>query len=164
MYPRLESIKLLLISNWETTRNLILSHLESVQRGSSLLIDSIMFRRFYPTRILNFWLPEVHLGVRQVVTGLHVVSGEQEDVLDPQLLPGSHRPLGAVLGLPKQLEGVAELQRHIEVWESGCLHSVARSRRWRKELSRLMPGCYGCYSLGRLWKTISPPDHVHIRS
>ncbi len=39
---------------------------------------------------------------------------EQEDVLDPRLLPSSHRPLGAVLGLPKQLERVAELQRHIE--------------------------------------------------
>src|SRR5829696_813187 len=49
----------------------------------------------------------LYLNVGQLVAGLHIVGREQEDMLDPSLLVGPHQPLGAVLGLSEQPEGVA---------------------------------------------------------
>jgi hypothetical protein len=44
----------------------------------------------------SYRFPEgLYISVGQLVAALHVVSREQEDVLDASLLVGPHQPLGA---------------------------------------------------------------------
>src|SRR3712207_9392355 len=69
-----------------------------------IVFDTFFF--FNDTATTEIYTLSLHDAL-PILAGLHVVSGEQEDVLDPRLLVGSHQPLSAVLGLPKQPEGVA---------------------------------------------------------